>query len=400
METPIPLSDAIAGPNAQPPFSVERLDLLMEEKRLDALLISSKHNIQYFLGGYRYFFYSYMDAHGLSRYAPFLIYVKGRLDACAYVGSPMEKFELEHDKFWMSETSLGNMTVEQYAASAAKHLRSVGLKKARIGVEIDFLPHGAAIVLHRELPGVQFVNSNFLLEVFRAVKTSQELETLRLASDKVVDSMLAVIATHGEGATKRGLADALMREEVARGLFFEYALINIGANLNRAPSDQVWHRGEVLALDSGGNYKGYIGDLCRMAILGDPDQELQDLLGEVETVQQAARKPIRAGAPGRAIYESAGAVAMASPHGARLDFVAHGMGIVGHEAPWLTDKSSVPYEAYHADRPLEAGMVLSIESTLPHERGFIKLEDTIAVTANGWEAYGDHGRGWNRAGGT
>jgi Xaa-Pro aminopeptidase len=46
---------------------------------------------------------------------------------------------------------------------------------------------------------------------------------------------------------------------------------------------------------------------------------------------------------------------------------------------------------------LEAGMVISIETTLPHpRRGFIKLEDTIAVTSDGYQAFGDGGRGWNR----
>ena len=44
-------------------------------------------------------------------------------------------------------------------------------------------------------------------------------------------------------------------------------------------------------------------------------------------------------------------------------------------------------------------MVLSIETTLAHpRRGFVKLEDTVAVTADGWEAFGDGGRGWNRGG--
>ncbi len=44
-------------------------------------------------------------------------------------------------------------------------------------------------------------------------------------------------------------------------------------------------------------------------------------------------------------------------------------------------------------------MVLSIETTLKHpSRGFIKLEDTVAVTADGWEGFGDRGRGWNRGG--
>jgi Xaa-Pro dipeptidase len=43
-----------------------------------------------------------------------------------------------------------------------------------------------------------------------------------------------------------------------------------------------------------------------------------------------------------------------------------------------------------------AGMVLSIETTLMHpRRGFIKLEDTVAVTETGWDAFGDKGRGWN-----
>ena len=44
-------------------------------------------------------------------------------------------------------------------------------------------------------------------------------------------------------------------------------------------------------------------------------------------------------------------------------------------------------------------MVVSMETTMKHpRRGFIKLEDTVAVTENGFEAFGDSGRGWNRAG--
>jgi Xaa-Pro aminopeptidase len=44
-------------------------------------------------------------------------------------------------------------------------------------------------------------------------------------------------------------------------------------------------------------------------------------------------------------------------------------------------------------------MMVSVETTVLHpRRGFIKLEDTVAVTDGGYEAYGDGGRGWNRAG--
>ena len=50
-------------------------------------------------------------------------------------------------------------------------------------------------------------------------------------------------------------------------------------------------------------------------------------------------------------------------------------------------------------RPLEAGMVVSVETTLMHPtRGFIKLEDTVVVTETGHEIYGEGARGWNRAG--
>ena len=44
-------------------------------------------------------------------------------------------------------------------------------------------------------------------------------------------------------------------------------------------------------------------------------------------------------------------------------------------------------------------MIISIETTMLHPtRGYIKLEDTVAVTENGWTGFGDGGRGWNRGG--
>ena len=114
--------------------------------------------------------------------------------------------------------------------------------------------------------------------------------------------MQAVIAKHRPGATKAELTEALRREETNRGLTFEYCLITAGTSLNRAPSDQVWGEGDILSLDSGGNYHGYIGDLCRMAIHGEPDAELEDMLGDIEEIQRAAMKPIKAGVMGSEVY--------------------------------------------------------------------------------------------------
>jgi len=381
------------------PFDGPHLDALMERAGIDVLVVSSKHNVQYLVGGaYRFFFFSHFDAIGLSRYLPLLVYVRGKPEDAAYVGNPMENYERELGKFWMPEFvrawgSLGSM------AAAVERIRKLGREGATIGVERAFLPADAEELLRKELPAARIVDATIPLERLRAVKTPEELGYLRLASERVVESMLAAIAQHGPGSTKAEIVETLRREEVSRGLTFEYCLITAGTSLNRAPSDQVWREGDPMSIDSGGNYKGYIGDLCRMAVAGEPDAELEDLLAEIEAIQMAARVPIRAGALGGDIFASAGEVLRTSPNGNILDFVAHGMGLISHEAPRLTDAAPVPYPGDDAGQPLQAGMVLSIETTLPHpRRGYIKIEDTVVVTEDGWEAFGDGGRGWNRSG--
>jgi Xaa-Pro aminopeptidase len=195
------------------------------------------------------------------------------------------------------------------------------------------------------------------------------------------------------------LAEALRREETDRGLVFEYCLIAAGSSFNRAPSDQRWQHGDVLSVDSGGNYKGYIGDIARMAIIGDPDRELDDLLACIDRIQAAAIAAVAPGVPGRQIYEAANAAMSEAEHRDTIHFVAHGMGLITHEAPRLTDRATANYPATHADVPLETGMVISIETTLPHpRRGFIKLEDTVAVSDSGCVLFAAQNRGWNRAG--
>lgn len=394
----VPVEDT--SRRGRPPFDTDRLDRLMEEAGLDAILATSKQSIQYLLGGYRFFFYDYMDAHGLSRYLPFFVYVRGRPLDSGYVGASMERYEKQLGHFWVPHLNLENDASVGYATAAAQILTDVEAGRGRVGIEVGFMPVDAFRVLEEQLPEAKLVDATYTLEILRARKTPDELQLLREASEKVVDAMLAVFAAHGPGTSKLTLFDALRQEETARGVKFEYALTNIGTAFNRAPYDKVWEAGETLALDSGGNYRGWIGDVCRMAYAGEPDAELIDLLGQVELVQQAAREPLRAGTIGREIFQAANAaLAECSAH-EKMFFSAHGMGIVSHEAPWLMPDAFPRYVPHHRDRPLEDGMVISIETELHHtERGFIKLEDTVAVTAAGCQGFGDHGRGWNIAGG-
>ncbi|TPI41357.1 aminopeptidase P family protein [Mesorhizobium sp. B3-1-6] len=382
------------------PFDTAKLDALLDKAGLDALIVSSQHNIRYLLGGYRFFFFAHADAIGIGRYVPLLVYQRGHVDKTCYIGIGTEQSERELGALWAPhfvEAWYGDGAMN----AAVRHLKSLGLDRAHIGIETAFLGADAERALRASLPHTTLVDALVPLERFRAVKSPRELEYLRDASDKVVDAMMSVMSGHKPGCSTAALTEAMRREEVLRGMEFDYCLIAAGNSHIRAPTEKLfWREGDVLSLDSGGSYKGYIGDLARMAIFGEPDAELEDLLGEIDEIQMASRKPIRAGAIGTEIFEAAEAVIRRSSHANALDFVAHGMGLISHEAPRLTSHGPIPYPGDHGPEPLEAGMVLSIETTHPHRRGYIKLEDTVVVTANGWEAFGDRGRDWNRGGTT
>ena len=87
------------------PFDTKRLDGLMEDAGIDVLLATSKHNVQYLLGGHRAFFFDYMDAMGLSRYLPIVVYAKGAPDRAAFFGHRLENFQREVKTFWTPETN-------------------------------------------------------------------------------------------------------------------------------------------------------------------------------------------------------------------------------------------------------------------------------------------------------
>jgi Xaa-Pro aminopeptidase len=369
----------------------------MDEAGIDVVLATSAHNVRYLLGGYRFFFFEHLDAIGVSAYLPCVGYPLGRPDDAFYVGNPMEARLLDLEPVWVEHLETCSWTTVRTAEAAADALRRLRLDRGTIAIERSFVPDDARSVLERELPGSTFVDARPLLAELRAIKRPDELMLLRTVADEIVEAMTEVIHAAEPGITTRVLAERLRIEETRRGLVHEYGLIAAGPSTLRAPSDTEWLPGRIVSLDSGASLRGYVGDLARMGCMGEPTDRMAQLLAEVDAVQQAARAEVRPGRTGDDVYAAAVAARSESRHGAGMEFVAHGMGLVSHEVPYLSE-TSVPYPAVDRYRPLEPGMVLSLETELADDEvGFVKLEDTLVVTDTEPEALGDGGRGWNIA---
>jgi len=377
------------------PFDTARLDEILASHGVDAVLATTRHNVQYMLGGYRYFFFANMDAIGISRYLPVLGYVAEKPDEAFYIGAGNEDWGTDVQPIWVPDVQHISWSSVDSARATAAALAKRGLSAGTIAVEMSFIPADALDTLREELPQASFVDAQLLVEALRAIKSADELAWVRTASEGIISSMLATFEASRPGMSKAEIVERFRREQTNRGLVFDYCLVAVGPSMNRAPSPEIWQPGTVLSLDSGGMYQGYIGDLARMAVHGEPTARMTELMDQIESIQQLVRTVVRAGVRGADIYDIALPAVAKCPDKASMRFLAHGMGLITHEVPRLTAVGPVPYPADHAETPLHAGNVLSIESWVEDpEIGFIKLEDTLIVTEDGYEAPGDDGRGY------
>ncbi|WP_290999674.1 Xaa-Pro peptidase family protein [Hoeflea sp.] len=377
------------------PYSFEALDAAMAAAGLDALVATSKHNVRYLLGGYQFIFFAAMDAIGQSRYLPAFVYIRGDAGKTGYFANKMEIHEHRITPFWVPEFRPDHWGSVDTMQAVAEHLQRCGIASGRIGFEAGFMPKDGFDAVAGALPQAQFTDASMLLTRLRMIKTQPELDLLREATARISASMQATIKAARQGTSKFEIIERLRQEETARELTFEYCLLTLGDSHVRAGSSQTWNRGEVMSIDSGGNLHGYIGDICRMGVLGEPDAELKDVLAEVESVQQAAFAQISPGKTGAEMIAAGEAELRRGPNAAHNDFFAHGMGLISHEAPFLMTNHPVAYQGSDAHTPFQPGMVLSVETTMQHpRRGYIKLEDTVILTETGHEVFGADNRGW------
>jgi Xaa-Pro aminopeptidase len=127
--------------------------------------------------------------------------------------------------------------------------------------------------------------------------------------------------------------------------------------------------------DVGAIFKGYHGDVARMAILGEPEPRALRAYDAVEAGVQAALDTIRPGVDGGKVFETA--VAAVRDGGLpefRRHHVGHGIGLEPVEAPWLRPGGET----------LEAGMVLRAETPYYELGAFgVTVKETVLVTRGG-----------------
>src|SRR5215510_11794295 len=166
------------------PFDAARLDRLMDEAGIDVLLATSKHNVQYLLGGHRAFFFDYMDAMGLSRYLPIVVYAKGAPDKAAFFGHRLENFQRELKPFWTPVQQANSSGTLDTMQKAVDHIRKSGVKSRAIAAELAFLPVDAGAALKSAFADSEIKDALFVLERMRAIKSPEELAKLKIASER------------------------------------------------------------------------------------------------------------------------------------------------------------------------------------------------------------------------
>jgi len=369
------------------PFDAATLNRLMEDAGLDLLLASTRHNVRYLTGGYYYHFHANATRMGRTQYLPFVGVPRGRVENAFYVCRAEERGEVEAVVPWISNRVDAMRGTLPAAESAITAIRKLGLAEGTIGVELPFLPADAFLALQRGLPKARLLDATPVLDELRAVKTPAEVAHLRTVYDRVAEAIQAVFAAGKPGITTAEIARCVEREIVRRDMAFLYALVCAGPGTLRAPSSAPWERGRILHIDAGGEVGDYLADICRMGCLGEPSNLAVDLHSACIEVQGRVRQKVRPSVPCRELLmegERAVREHRFAPYG---KFVAHGIGMVSHEQPHISAANA---------RPLEAGMVLSIETDFIHpEVGHVKIEDAVAVTENGCDGLGDLGRDWH-----
>jgi Xaa-Pro dipeptidase len=350
---------------------IEKARRLMRAEGIDAVMLTGGTSLRYFTD----------IRWGLSeRMLAVVIPVQGQ----AFLVSPA--FEEDRAREQLHGGPLEDTEVmtwhehESPYALVAGGLMDRGLGTGRLGIEetVRFVfSDGVA----REAPALSLASGTPVTAGCRGVKDEHELALMQLANEVTLTAYKAAFEALEPGMTQGDFGRLVSQAHAQQG-FSGGAGVQVGqysALPHGSVTPQVIEEGSILLIDGGCSVEGYRSDISRTFLLGEPTDRMRQVF-EIEHRAQAAA--LAAAAPGveaQAVDAAARSVIEEAGFGPDYAYfthrVGHGIGMDGHEWPYLVKGNAMP---------LEPGMTFSDEPGIyiPGEFG-VRLEDDMYITEDG-----------------
>ncbi|MEW6072614.1 MAG: Xaa-Pro peptidase family protein [Planctomycetota bacterium] len=355
---------------------VRRLGRLLDAARLDALLVEPGTTLSYLTG----------LEWGLSERLFALVVFADGSTMWICPAFEVERAEREIARVHGPARGIEGWQEDEHAfAPLASALVRRGVQ--RLALE----PRARVFVwtgLAAELGAETLVPGDPIVEELRGVKDEHELALLRGASELTQQALATVAERLPAGWTDREIGALVCRAQERLGLRAPWVLPLVGEDAavpHGAPTGRELRRGDSILLDTGGSLHGYQSDTTRSWVFdGSPPREFTRAWNTVRDAQRVGFEALRPGARCRDADRAARAVIEAAGYGAGYAALyhrlGHGIGMDGHEAPYLDGGSSAR---------LAPGMTFTAEPGIYRRGEFgLRLEDVVVVTAGGADHFG------------
>jgi len=339
----------------------DRLASLVEERELDALLVTNLVNVRYLTG--------YTGTNGAAL-------VGGRGLRC-FVTDFRYATQAEQQVHGF-ERLIGQQDLLDDAIAALPE------GDIRLGIEDQHMAVRTFDRLREALAdSIELIPAGGIVERLRERKDADEVARIRAAAELADAALQHTIEEGLAGRSERGVALALeqeMRRLGAERPSFDTIVASgaHGALPHAVPREDAIAANCLVTIDWGAQLDGYCSDCTRTFAVGEPGERAREVYELVLHAQLAGLDAVRAGVSGRAADAAARELIDAAGFGEHFGHgLGHGVGLEIHEAPRLSRTS---------DATLASGQVVSVEPGiyLPGELG-VRIEDLVLVTDDGCE---------------